>query len=466
MKIIKLIKPKKSILFIQKNLFSSNEQIKSSLSGNSNFNFANISIDNSEMQKNEVFLDNYLMNFRNKDIKLDCDQLKNILVLNKSQFNPSLEKEVEDILYLNAKELCKFSLNQLCEILALASSINFYSSNKEELILIENIIIEKLVTTKYSSELNNSLILLVEALITIQYSNLDIFENLFTKVIFLIKSNFHTFEEVDKLKLGSLIIFFNSNNLAVNFKRHLNELNSKSDIVKNPFSSDDKIYNKELYELLLMYTSHVHSCKNSDLYPILLQMLPKIVFDKCLLGKYSKTELYEIMNKNSELISNYIKNLGNNINNQQIESILLSNSSNYLFSNESLIKKNLEKAVIYSAGINNEVILETIFFSLREIKDLNSKDINYLKALINRINNSSITGTFNKSKSLTGIVYRKQIQEIDSALYDLSSSLKQTDNKLDEKIKNFIGRFIIFYPFSGVDYENEVKMIYNNWLRI
>lgn len=140
--------------------------------------------------------------------------------------------------------------------------------------------------------------------------------------------------------------------------------------------------------------------------------------------------------------------------------------SNYLFSNESLIRSNLEKSVIYSAGLNNEVILETIFLSLREIKDLSSKDIKYINVLVNQLLSSSTNGSFNKSKSLTGIIYRKQIQEIDSSLYELSHKLEKSKTKIDNKFKTFLGRFIVFYPFSGVDYETEIEVIYKNWLKL
>lgn len=472
MKLIHLIKKQKFLFkinyqrFNEKNEKGSNTQngINSFGSGNSNFNFANISMDASEMQKNEIFLDNYLMNFRNKDNIPSSDDFKNILVLNKTQFNSNLENEVDNFIFNHYNEFKRFDIKELSEILAIASSLNFNTVSKEEIEIIESIFIEKMNNNKNSIS-NESLLYLIEALISIQYKNSSFFNNLFDKILSVVISNFHKFEEIEKFKLGSLLIFFYSMNMAPSFKKYLLKIKEDRNVNIN-FTSESKIYNKNLFDLLLLYTSYINSIKNNDFRIVLLQILPKMVFDKCLLGNYSKGELFEIMNKNTEEISKFIKNLESNVNNQQIQSVLISNMSNYLFSNESLIRSNLEKSVIYSAGLNNEVILETIFLSLREIKDLSSKDIKYINVLVNQLLSSSTNGSFNKSKSLTGIIYRKQIQEIDSSLYELSHKLEKSKTKIDNKFKTFLGRFIVFYPFSGVDYETEIEVIYKNWLKL
>jgi hypothetical protein len=70
---------------------------------------------------------------------------------------------------------------------------------------------------------------------------------------------------------------------------------------------------------------------------------------------------------------------------------------------------------------------------------------------------------FNNDKSIEGEIFRSQYQSLKSAYFKLSS---KHNGIINVNFKKLVTKCLNNYPYSGIDYDKEIEVIYSNFIKI
>jgi hypothetical protein len=251
-------------------------------------------------------------------------------------------------------------------------------------------------------------------------------------------------------------IYENYNAINLEFKNQKNELN------KTIFNNRGNL----IRNLLADVKSNLENKSTSNEVVLLLnQIYPKLTSD-CLVFNYSSLkdeEKVKLLDECFYYLSKKLKIV--DLNDDYIA--LYTNLTNYNRFDYNLFQHILKKISLMISTFSLRVVKDFFFLALqsqdeRILTDGNNK--NYLSILKSYILNTEVNKeAVLNSKEMFGILNKYQLSKIHNAFFKLSKNEK---GNIDPSFKLILLKSIESSAFQSLNYEKDLKIIYNNYLKL
>lgn len=200
----------------------------------------------------------------------------------------------------------------------------------------------------------------------------------------------------------------------------------------------------------------------------MLQLYPKINYDFINRLESEESRVEAFREANDYYKKHYIQNFDKNFGEEYLCSF--SNYTNYLGKDVDILKITLLKSVwnlhIFSYENQIELFFSSLkydFENIRKCWDIEKYNDNMRSVYDVLIKKKLDSNYFNNDKSIEGEIFRSQYQSLKSAYFKLSS---KHNGIINVNFKKLVTKCLNNYPYSGIDYDKEIEVIYSNFIKI